>query len=90
MVWKIKFDSEAISDLEKLPKKEQEKILKFIRKLNNYPTPRTSGKPLKGSLGGLWRYRTGDYRIICKIEDSLLIILVIAIGHRKDIYKKSH
>ena len=94
MAWKIEFDDDATKDLEKLQKKEQKKILNFIHRINNYPTPRLFGKPLKGSLGGLWRYRVGDYRIICKIEDSLLIILVVAVGHRKNIYnaslKKSH
>jgi addiction module toxin, RelE/StbE family len=50
--------------------------------------PRTSGKALTGNLAGLWRYRVGDYRIICDIQDAKLIVLALEIGHRRDIYKK--
>lgn len=48
--------------------------------------PRQSGKPLKGELGEFWRYRVGDYRILCEIIDDELIILAATIGHRKEIY----
>ena len=57
-----------------------EKILK-----NN--DPREYGKSLKGELGELWRYRVGDYRIICSIEDERIEVLVLRIGHRKEVYK---
>lgn len=90
MVWIIEFDIAAEQDLKKLPKSEQKKLLKAIHRLANLPTPRSAGKPLKGQFGGLWRYRMGNYRIICKIEDSILLVLVIAIGHRKNIYKTHH
>lgn len=49
--------------------------------------PRLTGKALQGKLSGLWRYRVGDFRLLCRIEDNELIILVIEIGHRKEIYK---
>lgn len=48
--------------------------------------PRVNGKALKGNLGDLWRYRIGDYRVLCDIQDGELIILAALIGHRKDIY----
>lgn len=90
MVWRIEFDEAAAKDLKKLPQSEQKKILKAIRHIAALPTPRTAGKALKGSFGTLWRYRMGNYRIICKIEDSILVILVVAVGHRKNIYKTRH
>ena len=49
--------------------------------------PRAHGKSLRGDMSGLWRYRIGDYRIICKIEDAKLVILALSVGHRKEIYK---
>ncbi|WP_238539162.1 type II toxin-antitoxin system RelE/ParE family toxin [Novosphingobium sp. AP12] len=49
--------------------------------------PRSSGKALAGQLAGLWRYRVGDYRLICEIEDGKHLILVVTIGHRGDIYR---
>jgi mRNA interferase RelE/StbE len=48
--------------------------------------PRTSGKALKGNLGGLWRYRVGDYRVLCEIQDAKLTVLALAIGNRREIY----
>ncbi len=48
--------------------------------------PRSTGKALQGNLSGYWRYRVGDYRVICQIHDAKLIILVIDLGHRKDVY----
>lgn len=48
--------------------------------------PRVLGKPLKGNLGELWRYRIGDYRVLCDIQDDQLIILAALIGHRKEVY----
>lgn len=50
--------------------------------------PRASGRPLKGELGVFWRYRVGDYRLLCEIQDEALTILVALIGHRKEIYDK--
>lgn len=90
MAWSIEFDSAAIKDLKKLAKSEQKNILKAIRHISNLPTPRSSGKALRGQFGSLWRYRAGNYRIICKIEDFRLVVLVVAIGHRKDIYKTNN
>jgi mRNA interferase RelE/StbE len=49
--------------------------------------PRQTGKALKGPLGDLWRYRVGDYRIICDIQDRVLIVLVLQIGNRREVYR---
>lgn len=87
MAWKIEFDASAVKDLKKLPSSEQKKILKAINYVAKLPMPRSTGKTLKGPFGALWRYRMGKYRIICKIEEAKLIILVVAIGHRKHVYR---
>lgn len=87
MTWKIEFDSGVVKDLKKVSKPEQKRILHYLTKrVAALENPRSSGKALKGSLGGLWRYRVGDYRAICKIEDKTITVLVIAIKHRKDAY----
>ena len=60
----------------------------WIRKhLEEVDEPRVFGKPLTGTLKGLWRYRIGDYRLLVEIRDTVLIIRFVSIGHRKDIYK---
>jgi mRNA interferase RelE/StbE len=87
LIWKIEFDSDVEKDLRKLGHTAQKKILTYLKdKLMLVSDPRTLGKPLSGELSGLWRYRVGDYRILAQIEDDALIILVIHVGHRKNVY----
>lgn len=88
MAWKIEFDEKAVYDLEKLGKSEQKKILTYLTdRIANLADPRTSGKPLTGaSYRGIWRYRVENYRILCKIENAKLTVLVVAVGHRNKIY----
>ena len=57
------------------------------KNLVNCENPRFQGKALAGNKSGLWRYRIGDYRLIASIEDGKLIILLLEIGHRRNIYK---
>jgi mRNA interferase RelE/StbE len=83
---KIELNDRAKKDFAKLDKHIQIQIfkkLKFIESLNN---PKDDGKPLAGNLLGLWRYRSGDYRILAQILDDKLIILVVKISHRKNVY----
>ena len=85
MVWTIEFSSRAEKQLRKLDKQIVRRILGFLeKKVKN--DPQSSGKCLKGQLSDFWRYRVGDYRLICRLEDSRLIVLVLEIGHRRDIY----
>lgn len=87
MTWKIEFDSDVEKDLRKLGHIAQKRIIKFLKeKIATANDPRMLGKALSGHLNGLWRYRVGDYRIISKIEDATFIVLVIKVGHRKEIY----
>ena len=83
---KVNITRTAKKSLEKLDRNIQKRILDFLSDLETLENPRVKGKSLKGELKEYWRYRVGDYRILSKIIDNELIILVIDIGHRKDIY----
>ncbi len=84
---KIEISQTAVRQLKKLDKVVQKRILSFLRKLGQSNQPRIQGKALKGDKSTLWRYRVNDYRLICHIIDETVTVLVLAIGHRKDIYK---
>jgi len=88
LAWTVKLSDDAKRDLEKLDKPIQKRIVSFLQeRIKPADNPRTSGKALQGNLSGLWRYRVGDYRLLCRIENDELLILVIEIGHRKDVYR---
>ena len=90
MVWKIEYDSRVVKDLKKLDRKVQQQILAYFdERIAPSSDPRSFGKALTSSFSGLWRYRIGDYRAICKIEDERLTVLVVRVGHRSKVYKKS-
>lgn len=88
MTWKIEFDTSVEKDLKKLGHTAQKKILKYIKeKILTSENPRLLGKSLSGKLSDIWRYRIGDYRLLAKIEDEHFVVLVIHVGHRKDVYR---
>lgn len=90
MAWQIEFSPEADKALVGLGSNAEKQIAKFMRqRISNLDDPRSIGEPLKGSrFAGLWRYRSGDYRILCEIQDKKITILVVLIGHRREVYKK--
>lgn len=90
MAWQIEFSPAADKALTKLGIDTQKRIVRFMReRVANMDNPRSTGKPLIGAtFSGLWRYRVGDYRILCNIEDEKIYIVVVEIGHRREIYKK--
>lgn len=82
----VNFDKQ----FKKLDRFTQRMVRSWIEKnLVNCENPRAHGKPLSANLKGQWRYRIGDYRLLCSIEDNRFVILALAIGHRRDIYLKS-
>lgn len=88
MKYKVEYLPSVFKTLEKMDRFTKRIIVEWIEKhLVDCENPRAHGKPLSANRAGQWRYRIGDYRVIAKIEDDKLIILVIAIGHRKEIYK---
>ena len=87
MKYTVEFTQRAIRDLKKLDKHTASLILGCIRKnLENCDNPRQHGKSLTANKSGQWRYRIGDYRLIAQIEDDKIKILVLAVGHRREIY----
>ncbi len=87
--YKIEISTIAKDSLDKLDKSVVKRILNFLyNRLQTTNDPKQLAKPLKGNLSGYWRYRVGSYRIICDIQDDKLLILVLVINHRKEIYKK--
>jgi mRNA interferase RelE/StbE len=88
MAWTIKLESLALKELKKLDKPARHRIEQFIDRLANSENPRSKGLALQGEeFKGLWRYRVGDYRLICQIKDQEVVILILEIGHRKKVYR---
>lgn len=90
MAWQIEFSPAADKALTKLGVDTQKRIVRFLReRVANMDDPRSTGKSLVGpTLSELWRYRVGDYRIFCRIEDERICIVVVEIGHRREVYRK--
>jgi mRNA interferase RelE/StbE len=86
--WTIEYTRTAETQLRKLDRPVARHILNYMDdKIAPLENPRTRGKALSGPLGELWRYRIGDYRVLCEIQDSIMRILVVEAGHRRQIYK---
>lgn len=89
MTWRIEFRKEAEKEIDSLDPQITKRILNFIStRLQTADNPRTLGKPLSGlRLGAYWRYRVGDYRLICAIHDDIVTIVVVEIGNRREVYR---
>jgi mRNA interferase RelE/StbE len=86
--WRIEITRTATRQITKLDRQGQKAILKFLReRLSSARNPRQWGVALQGDKRGLWRYRVGDYRLICDIQDEKVVVLVLEVGHRKDVYR---
>ena len=87
MTYKVEYTEQAIKELRKIDKHTQFFILAWIEKnLVDCENPRQHGKGLTANRSGQWRYRVGDYRIIAEIEDDKVIILVLTVGRRREVY----
>ena len=87
MTYKVEYTEQAIKELRKIDKHTQFFILAWIEKnLVDCENPRQHGKGLTANRSGEWRYRVGDYRIIAEIEDDKVIILVLTVGNRREVY----
>lgn len=85
--WRVEFDADAARDLRKLGHTARRLILDYLRqRIAAAEDPRRFGRPLTGDLKGLWRYRVGDYRIVAAIEEDRMIVLVVTVGHRREVY----
>jgi mRNA interferase RelE/StbE len=89
MTWRIELDPAAAKELRKLGTTPARRIVECLStRIAKLDDPRSLGEPLKGRLGELWQYRIGDYRLIVDIEDGILLILVVRVGHRREICKR--
>lgn len=88
MVWTIDYADTAKRQLRKLDKQTARHIVDFMdERIAGLENPRSTGKALTGPLGEFWRYRVGDYRVICDIQDDILRVLVVQVGNRRAIYR---
>ena len=85
--WKLRFDRRAEKELNKLDAVTRKRIIRTLDAIAHLDDPRARGKALTGNLVGFWRYRIGDYRVICELIDGELVILVIEVGHRREVYQ---
>ena len=88
MTWRIEYLRSAQKSADRLDAQTRKRIRTYLHeRVAQTDDPRKLAKPLAGRFAPYWRFRVGDYRIICEIQDDRLIVLVIAIGHRRDIYQ---
>ena len=89
MAWAVEFDPDAVKDLKKLDKRVQVRILEFLRtRLSTLANPRELGEALAGSkLGNYRKYRVGDWRIICDLQDQRIVVRVLRVGNRREVYR---
>jgi mRNA interferase RelE/StbE len=86
-VWRVEFDRDAAKELRRLGAPARQTILRYLReRIATSDDPRRFGKALAGEFAGFWRYRVGDYRLIVAFEEDRLVVLVVRIEHRREVY----
>ncbi|HLQ85133.1 MAG TPA: type II toxin-antitoxin system RelE/ParE family toxin [Salinisphaeraceae bacterium] len=89
MTWIIEYARSVRKDIRGMPASTRKRIRDFLEQhVANLNNPRAIGNPLKGELAGFWRYRVGNHRVICQIEDERVTVIVIRVGHRRDVYRR--
>lgn len=89
MAWQIEFDPDALKELKKLDRPVQIRLVAFLRdRLAPLDDPRSLGEALSGArLGSYWKYRVGDWRIVCDIQDQRVVVRVLRLGNRREVYR---
>ena len=88
MTWIVEFENSARKEFKKLDFQAQKKILRFLReRITTDEDLRRFGEQLKGNWTSFWKYRIGDYRVICDIQDERLLVLVVRVRHRSKAYQ---
>lgn len=90
MGYEIEFDPGALKDIKKLDRPVQQRLLGFLKlRLAVLDDPRSIGESLAGAkFGNYWKYRVGDWRIVCDIQDARIIVRVLRVGNRREVYRK--
>ena len=87
-MWTIEFDAKVDKDMARLAPKERQRILRFLKeRVAPLDNPRDLGEALAGPLSGTWKYRVGDYRIIARFENLQMVIFVVRVGNRREVYR---
>ena len=89
MAWTIEYTETALKQLRKLDRPTARRLVDFMdERVAPHADPRSQGKALQGAaFASLWRYRVGDYRVVCEIQDAAVVVLVVSIGHRREVYR---
>ena len=87
MAWRVEFAPSALKELTKIDHTWRRRIVDYLEKVVELPDPRLRGDALTANLAGLWRYRVGDFRIICHLKDDVLIVEVVKVAHRRNVYE---
>ncbi len=87
MVWTLEVSDQARKQLRKIDIRQADRVTRVMTDVAQLDDPRQRGHALVGDYAGHWRYRIGDYRVIAKIEDGRIVIVVIAVGHRREVYR---
>jgi mRNA interferase RelE/StbE len=88
LAWRVEWDNRAVKELKRIDRQAQRDIVEYMReRIATDEDPRRFGKQLLGDKWGLWRYRVGNYRIVCSIEEGRLVVLVVRVAHRRKAYR---
>lgn len=88
MGWIVEFDPHVLRELSRLARTVQQRILQFLHeRIQTEQDPRRLGGRLHGTKKDLWKYRIGDYRVICDIQDNIVRVLILRVGHRREVYR---
>ena len=89
MSWTIDYTDTALAQLQKLDRQTARRILDYMSgRVSALDDARSRGRALTGPLGGLWRYRVGDYRVVCEVRQTARRVLVLRVGHRRRVYRR--
>lgn len=86
MAWSLEYSEKSQKALKKLGRREADRITKALHEIAGLEDPRSRGHALAGKLRGLWRYRVEDWRVVARIEDQRIVIFVVTVGHRREVY----
>lgn len=86
MAFSVEYTKTALRQLRKLDRQVARRILDYVDETATLDDPRTRGKGLVGDRAGIWRYRVGDYRVLCELLDDEFVILALEVGHRSSVY----
>lgn len=89
MAYRVEFDPDALGDLKKLDRPVQQRLVGFLKsRVGTLDDPRSIGEALAGArLGSYWKYRVGDWRVICDIQDDRIVVRVLRLGNRREVYR---